>query len=107
MRAFVQAQVTFFGHTHVQGGFLLARTGVKRIAPLWTLELEHDHFYLVNPGAVGQPRDGDPRAAYVLYSTEQNMVEYRRVEYDIARAAAKIREAGLPEALGARLFVGS
>ncbi len=106
IREFVGAQTTFFGHTHVQGGFLLARGGVKHIVPAGTLELEPHHFYLINPGSVGQPRDGDPRAAYALYFPEQRMVEYRRAEYQIAAAASKIRAAGLPDALAARLYEG-
>lgn len=101
------APVTFFGHTHVQGGFLVTRSGSKRIAPQGTIEIEPDHFYLINPGAVGQPRDGDPRAAYALYWPERRVVEYRRVAYDIAGAAAKILNAGLPEVLADRLFEGS
>ena len=107
VRDFIGAQATLFGHTHVQGGFLLARGGVKRIAPAGALELEPQHLYLLNPGAVGQPRDGDPRAAYALYWPEENVIEYRRAAYDIAKAAEKIRAAGLPDSLAARLFVGS
>jgi len=60
----------------------------------------------VNPGAVGQPRDGDWRAAYVIFSAEDQLVEYRRVEYDVDRAAEKIRAAGLPEILASRLYEG-
>jgi len=55
---------------------------------------------------VGQPRDGDPRAAYALYSPEERAVEFCRVAYDVDRAAAKIRAAGLPEFLAARLHEG-
>ena len=91
----------------MQGGFLIARGGVKphrrRSA---SSNSSTDHFYLVNPGAVGQPRDGDPRAAYAIYSPEERVVEYRRVAYDVDRAAAKIRAAGLPDALAARLYEG-
>jgi len=106
MRDHVSAQATFFGHTHVQGGFLLARHGARRIMPSATLALEPDYFYLLNPGAVGQPRDGDWRAAYALYWPEERIVEYRRVEYDVTTAANKIREAGLPDSLAARLWRG-
>ncbi|HLX44494.1 MAG TPA: metallophosphoesterase family protein [Bryobacteraceae bacterium] len=106
LRGDLQAQATFFGHTHVQGGFLIARGGVKRIAP-GTLELETEHFYLLNPGAVGQPRDGDPRAAYAFYWPRERMIEYHRTVYDIDTAAGKIREAGLPETLSARLYEGA
>ena len=62
--------------------------------------------WLVNPGSVGQPRDGDPRAAWLLLDTETLEATYRRVEYDIDRAAAAIVEAGLPERLAERLRVG-
>ncbi len=102
----LDSRLSFFGHTHVQGGFLIARGGVKRILPAQTLQLEPGHYYLVNPGSVGQPRDGDPRAAYALYSAEQQTVEFRRVRYDTAAAAEKIRAAGLPESLALRLYAG-
>jgi predicted phosphodiesterase len=103
---FLERQVTFFGHTHVQGGFLLAPQGSRLIPPDIALSVEPGYFYLVNPGSVGQPRDRDPRAAYALYSPEERTVEYRRVAYDVAGAAAKILAAGLPEFLGARLYEG-
>lgn len=99
-------RVTFFGHTHLQGGFLMGPKGTMRIQAWKGLQIEPDYQYLVNPGSVGQPRDGDSRAAYALYDLEHNYVEYRRVEYDIDGAAAKIRAAGLPEVLAARLFEG-
>ncbi len=103
---YLDTKLTFFGHTHIQGGFLLASRGVKRILPDRILELEHDYHYLINPGSVGQPRDGDPRAAFALYSPEDRLVEYGRVPYDIGKAAAKILQAGLPESLAMRLFEG-
>lgn len=106
IRDFLSAQATFFGHTHIQGGFLLARGGVKHL-PTGSLTLEPHHFYLINPGAVGQPRDQDPRAAYALYWPDEHVMEYCRVEYDVASAAAKIRAAGLPDGLAARLFEGT
>jgi predicted phosphodiesterase len=102
----LEQRVTWFGHTHLQGGFLLAPGGAASIPRERTLQLEPDYFYMVNPGSVGQPRDGDPRAAYALFSMEQQTVEFRRVAYDIDAAAAKIRAAGLPEVLAARLFAG-
>ncbi|MEO8052856.1 MAG: metallophosphoesterase, partial [Acidobacteriota bacterium] len=76
------------------------------LPPERTIELESHYFYLVNPGSVGQPRDGDPRAAYALYSPQGRTVELRRVAYDVDRAAAKIRSAGLPEFLATRLHEG-
>ncbi len=100
------APVTFFGHTHRQGAFRLSRRTVTQLAADGTLAFEAKYFYLVNPGSVGQPRDGDPRAAYALYSPEERAVEFRRVAYDVDRAAAKIRAAGLPDFLAARLHEG-
>ena len=106
VRPCLEAQSTFFGHTHLQGGFLVTRAAVRQIRPRGVLELEPQHFYLLNPGAVGQPRDGDPRAAYALYWPEERRIEYRRAAYDIAQAAAKIRAAGLPDSLAERLSYG-
>ena len=106
LSGYIDTKLTFFGHTHLQGGFLLAPRGVKRILPDRILELEHDYQYLINPGSVGQPRDGDPRAAYALYSPEDRIIEYGRVPYDVGQAAAKILQAGLPESLAMRLFEG-
>ena len=106
LREQLDTRLTFFGHTHVQGGFLLASRNVKRLPPDRTLHLEPDYFYLVNPGSVGQPRDGDPRAAYALYAPEERTVDFGRVPYDIGTAAAKIRQAQLPGSLATRLFEG-
>jgi diadenosine tetraphosphatase ApaH/serine/threonine PP2A family protein phosphatase len=107
VRPYLGAQLTFFGHTHRQGGFLLAPRTAAYLDPSRTLELGPDYFYLVNPGSVGQPRDGDPRAAYALYWPMERAVEFHRVAYDVDRAAAKIRAAGLPDFLAARLFEGT
>jgi diadenosine tetraphosphatase ApaH/serine/threonine PP2A family protein phosphatase len=61
---------------------------------------------LLNPGSVGQPRDGDPRAAYLVLDLDERTASFHRVEYDIARTQTEIREAGLPELLAARLLLG-
>ena len=108
LRGFLNSQLTFFGHTHVQGGFLLTSGGIKRILPGGgsVLELEPDHEYLINPGSVGQPRDTDPRAGYAIYTPQDRTVEFCRVRYDIDGAAGKILEAGLPTYLAARLYEG-
>jgi diadenosine tetraphosphatase ApaH/serine/threonine PP2A family protein phosphatase len=70
------------------------------------LPLEPDVKYLVNCGAVGQPRDGDWRAAFGVLDTTENVLTLRRVPYDVASAQAKIIRAGLPEVLAQRLAVG-
>jgi predicted phosphodiesterase len=104
--------VTFFGHTHVQGGFFLAGGQLGMLPPVEktrterVLELRPDNSYLINPGSVGQPRDSDPRAAYVLYDPEQRTVAYRRVEYPVEETAREIKDAGLPDVLAYRLFRG-
>jgi diadenosine tetraphosphatase ApaH/serine/threonine PP2A family protein phosphatase len=74
--------------------------------PAAALELNPDDAYLINPGAIGQPRDGDPRAAYLLYDPADKTVIYHRQEYDIASVQTKIRRAGLPDQLAERLAVG-
>jgi diadenosine tetraphosphatase ApaH/serine/threonine PP2A family protein phosphatase len=70
------------------------------------MEIDSECAYLVNPGSVGQPRDGDPRAAYCLYDTDASMVTYFRAPYDVAEAQRKIRRAGLPDVLADRLTIG-
>jgi len=110
---YAESSLVFFGHTHIQGGFRWRREQVQaigRLHPEWQtrylLEVEPDCAYLINPGSVGQPRDGDPRAGYVLYDTENEILFYHRVTYDFETTQRKIRDARLPELLAARLAVG-
>ena len=111
--SYLELPLSFFGHTHLQGGFFLTRGRVGKIAPVRAdraervIDMEPDLVYMVNPGSVGQPRDGDPRAAYAIYDSENRTVALRRTAYPIDEAAAAIRKAGLPDVLGARLFHGS
>jgi predicted phosphodiesterase len=102
----IETSISFFGHTHIQGGFLIARNNVKTIDRRRVLELEKNYTYLINPGSVGQPRDGDPEAAYAIYHPKARVVEFKRVAYDAAAAAEKIRAAGLPDSLASRLLTG-
>lgn len=94
----------FFGHTHVPLAFEKADT--VRFGLYSKIRIAVGKKYFVNVGSVGQPRDGDPRAAYVLYDMMENLVELRRVNYDIKSAQKKIMDAGLPQRLAARLAVG-
>lgn len=109
---YLDSPASFFGHTHVQGGFLCHRNGIKRLRTVAagedfeTIELEHDSTYLINPGSVGQPRDGDPRAAYAIYEPGARLVRLCRTNYDIEGAQKKILDAGLPEMLALRLNAG-
>jgi diadenosine tetraphosphatase ApaH/serine/threonine PP2A family protein phosphatase len=112
IRTYLDTQVSMFGHTHLQGGFLCHRNGVKALArPPFDddreiVQIEHDFWYLINPGSVGQPRDGDPRAAYALYDSGERLVQYRRTPYDVRAAQEKILAAGLPPWLAQRLESG-
>ena len=102
-------RVSFIGHSHV-ALYFVAPEGDRDVRGAHTeggtrLELSEGRW-LVNPGSIGQPRDGDPRAAWLELDTESWAATYHRGEYPIERAAAAIAEAGLPEHLAARLFVG-
>ena len=76
------------------------------IADMLTVKLEKGHKYLFNIGSIGQPRNNDPRASFAIYDTVEQTVSRCRVPYDVATAQAKVRAAGLPERLAARLAVG-
>jgi predicted phosphodiesterase len=97
-------QVCFFGHTHVPVAFI-RDTGVRG-GTYSKFRVEAGKKYFVNVGSVGQPRDGDPRAAYVIYDLPQQTIEIRRLDYDIPTAQRKIRAAGLPDRLAERLATG-
>jgi predicted phosphodiesterase len=110
---YIELAISFFGHTHLQGGFLLHRNGVMRLRrpdrseSSAIIELENDVAYLINPGSIGQPRDGDPRAGYAIYAVEERIVELHRTPYDVESAQKKIRAAGLPIVLAERLAHGA
>lgn len=110
-------QVTFFGHTHIQCGFAMDQDNdlwnamVPNYEPGegrrdFTFHLKDTAKYLINPGSIGQPRDNDPRAAFVLYDTEESSITFYRIPYDIPAAQKKILHAGLPDRLAARLAEG-
>ena len=104
-----EAAVVFFGHTHVQIAFREMRQGGRSaVTPLDddVIALAAAARTLVNPGSVGQPRDGDPRAAYAMLDTATNILSLRRVVYDISAAQRRIRAAGLHPHLAERLSVG-
>lgn len=100
----------FFGHTHVQVGYWMSLEDFDMIVPegesVTEFALHQGRRYLVNPGSVGQPRDGDPRAGYATFDSDENLVRLYRVDYDVAGAQARIIAAGLPEGLARRLSVG-
>jgi predicted phosphodiesterase len=106
-------QVAFFGHTHIQGGFTLRGEDVatlsSRPAPtkkIFPLKIERGTKYLLNPGSVGQPRDGDPRVGFAIADLRHHLVEFWRVPYDIEAVQNRMAQAGLPEPLILRLSLG-
>jgi predicted phosphodiesterase len=105
--------LSFFGHTHHQGGFSYHESDIEvlplRPRPMESfsaLHLEPGHKYLLNPGSIGQPRDGDPRAAFAIADFDHKIVEFWRVPYDISSVQSRMHEANLPEALIFRLALG-
>ncbi len=116
----METPITFFGHTHVQGGFAqkghdwqelrpphrLADAQRDSKASQWTLRLSPATRHLLNPGSVGQPRDHDWRAAFAIYDSEACEITFHRVPYDLVASQGRILMAGLPERLAARLREG-
>ena len=102
--------VCFFGHTHVQIGYWRSEAEFDVLMPSESngavvLEPQAKH-YLLNPGSVGQPRDGDPRAAYAVYDDRGSVFQFGRAAYAIDVVQEKIRSAGLPDSLARRLALG-
>jgi predicted phosphodiesterase len=108
----VNALPFFFGHTHMQGLYLRAEGRTRGISPPLTpmpevrVGLEKGAAWLINPGSVGQPRDGDPRAAYAIFNSKTREVALRRAPYNHLATERKIVAAGLPLKLGIRLAFG-
>jgi predicted phosphodiesterase len=102
--SYQHTSVCFIGHTHSPKAYI--RDGSVRTVALDVLQLQVGKKYLINVGSVGQPRDGDWRAAYCIYDTTSNEIHLRRLEYDIVGAQQAILDAGLPRKLAERLAVG-
>ncbi len=110
-----KTRINFFGHTHLQGGFatdgrewfrLHPQYGSRSEAEQCEMQLNQSGRYLINPGSVGQPRDGDWRAAFAIYDDALMTVTFCRVPYDVQQAQLRIVDAGLPDRLAARLREG-
>jgi len=99
------AQVCFFGHTHVPLAFIKGEQGIDK-GFYETLDILPGRQYLINVGSVGQPRDRNPKSAYVIYDIDNRTVSMRRLEYDREKTQAKIRAAGLPYRNALRLSIG-
>ena len=97
--------VCLFGHTHVPAMLVIGNSGPESMRPQGEVALSPGRR-LINVGSVGQPRDGDARAAYGVVDTSTGVVIFRRVEYDVEAAQTCIRRAGLPDWLADRLEIG-
>jgi predicted phosphodiesterase len=110
--SYLGTSVAFFGHTHLQGGFIWNHSRIEMIGKPGirenkeVLEIDPECAYMINPGSVGQPRDADSRAAYVIYDPDATYLTYYRHRYDVEKAQQKIVDAGLPPLLADRLAVG-
>ena len=107
--------MTFFGHTHLQGGFFANGTSADGFRPEYltvgqaesaSLQLKPGTRYMINPGSVGQPRDGDWRAAYVLFDMDDQIIHFHRTPYNLKAAQDRIFAAKLPPRLATRLAAG-
>lgn len=96
--------VCFFGHTHVPLAFI--KDTVVRGGTYSKFKVEPGKKYFVNVSSVGQPRDNNPKAGYVIYDLDECTIEQRRLDYDIKKAQTKIIAAGLPHRLADRLALG-
>src|SRR5207249_594464 len=105
-------QLTFFGHSHFPVAFRTDGSGSSVEATSYVFDefiavkCEAGRKLFVNPGSVGQPRDGDPRASFAIWDADRGRIEFYRVEYDIKRTQEKMRAADLPNYLIERLAHG-
>ncbi|HLA04391.1 MAG TPA: metallophosphoesterase family protein [Syntrophales bacterium] len=96
----------FFGHTHVPAAYAMTGEDMSVVGATNPFKLEKGVKYLVNPGSVGQPRDRDPRASFLVFDSKKKQITFHRVDYDIHTTSEKILVAGLPERLAERLKLG-
>jgi predicted phosphodiesterase len=110
-----RARIVLFGHTHWQVGWSLRGPELTPVRPEYQSQASAEHFelslrrgwrYLINPGSVGQPRDGDWRAAFAIYDEARALLTWHRVPYKVLKAQMRIRRAELPEVLATRLREG-
>ncbi len=100
------AQICFIGHSHIASAVFQDANGYADFLRDNPFPIIKNRKYIINVGSVGQPRDLDPRASYVIYDGNKNSIEFVRIEYNIPLASQKIIDAGLPELLAERLLVG-
>lgn len=98
--------ICFVGHTHVPCVFIKSKDGKIAYRVENSINIKEDNKYIINVGSVGQPRDGNPQAAYCIYDSDNRTAEIKRINYDIQAVRNKILDAALPKFLGDRLIVG-
>jgi predicted phosphodiesterase len=101
--------VCFFGHSHFPVIFGLSTEAITTVLTgggSYRYKLKPGVRYLINPGSVGQPRDGNPHASFAFYDTDKQTVTFQRIPYRVERAQQKILDAGLPRPLADRLALG-
>ena len=110
-----KSPITFFGHTHLQGGFFANGSSADGFRPEYRtvgqsesvpLQLKSSTRYMINPGSVGQPRDGDWRAAFALFDSDAQVIHFHRTPYNLKAAQDRIFAANLPARLATRLAAG-
>jgi len=99
--------IVFYGHTHWPAMYEIDDVGLRSLeTPIRAMRPRADRLYLVNPGSVGFPRDGDPRAALLLYDAADGTIQANRIEYDVEAAAERIRSAGYDGEIAERVKLG-
>jgi len=102
----LETNICFVGHTHVPGVFIKSKDSRIRYQENSNINIKEDSKYIINVGSVGQPRDGNPKAAYCIYDSDKKNVQIKRISYDIQVTGKKIIAEGLPRFLGERLLIG-
>lgn len=103
---YFEHQLCFIGHSHVPLSYSLTAKNIVRSCKDSSLELEAANRYIINVGSVGQPRDGNPDAAFLIYDSESSRIQLKRVSYDIDATQQAMSEARLPAFLIQRLKLG-
>ncbi len=109
MFRFLKFPICFFGHSHFPVAFCLDSESLTTYVPTnsnFRLRLRKDAHYLINPGSIGQPRDGDNRASFGIFDSTRMTMTIHRVEYQYERTQKKILASGLPSPLADRLALG-
>jgi diadenosine tetraphosphatase ApaH/serine/threonine PP2A family protein phosphatase len=109
LRNHPQLRVCFFGHTHRRALWyrdIRGKVALRQIAPA-AMKLSPEEHYLINPGSVGQPRDGNPEAAYAIFDDQEFSIQFKSAPYDVRGAQRRILAAGLPPYLAERLALGA